>query len=87
MFSVDPFLRRSWQIFDGMENIAAFAGVPVPPSIHLTCDIQQAASADIVVMAVPSFAIRESAAKLQGILRAGTLEVVNAGKGLEKGNL
>ena len=49
-----------------MENIAAFAGVPVPPSIHLTCDIQQAASADIVVMAVPSFAIRESAAKLQG---------------------
>lgn len=79
-----PFEEELADIRRHGEHRRLLPGVPVPPSIHLTCDIQQAASADIVVMAVPSFAIRESAAKLRGILRAGTL-VVNAGKGLERG--
>ncbi len=41
-FPFGPLLRRSWQTSGGMENIAVFLpGVPVPPSIHLTSDLQR----------------------------------------------
>ena len=45
-----------------------------------------AADADMVIMAVPSFAIRSTARLLAPHLRPGTV-VVNAGKGLEDGTL
>lgn len=79
-----PFEEELEDIRRHGEHRRLLPGVPVPPSIRLTSDLQEAGEAEIVLMAVPSFAVRESAAKLQGILRDGTL-VVNAGKGLEKG--
>ena len=79
-----PFEEELEDIRRHGEHRRLLPGVPVPPSIRLTSDLQEAGEAAIVLMAVPSFAVRESAAKLQGILRDGTL-VVNAGKGLEKG--
>lgn len=58
--------------------------IPVDPSIYLTCDISKAADADLVIMAVPSFAIVSTAALLRPHLKPGAV-VANAGKGLEEG--
>lgn len=58
--------------------------IPVEPSIYLTCDIRKVDDADLVIMAVPSFAIASTAALLRPHLKAGAV-VANAGKGLEEG--
>ncbi len=58
--------------------------IPVDPTIHLTCDICEVANADLVIMAVPSFAIASTAALLRPHLKTGAI-VANAGKGLEEG--
>ncbi|MCL2883872.1 MAG: NAD(P)-dependent glycerol-3-phosphate dehydrogenase [Oscillospiraceae bacterium] len=62
------------------EHKKLLPGVAIPPEIRLTTELPE--SADLVLIAVPSFAIAETAGKLAG-LPAGTL-VVNAGKGLEQ---
>ena len=58
--------------------------IPVSPTITLTTDIAAAADADLVILAVPSFAIASTAERLRPVLKAGTV-VANAGKGLEEG--
>lgn len=68
------------------ENRRCLPGVSLPEHLALTTDLSAAAQADMVVMAVPSFAIRQTARRLSGIVRKGTL-IVNAGKGLEDGTL
>ncbi len=68
------------------ENRLRLPGVSLPTGLALTGDLNTAAEADMVIMAVPSFAIRQTAGRLAGVLRPGTL-VVNAGKGLEDGTL
>lgn len=68
------------------ENRLRLPGVSLPAGLMLTGDLDAAAEADMVIMAVPSFAIRQTAGRLAGVLRPGTL-VVNAGKGLEDGTL
>ncbi|MCI8554064.1 MAG: NAD(P)-dependent glycerol-3-phosphate dehydrogenase [Clostridiales bacterium] len=78
-----PFEEELEEIRRYGEHKRLLPGVPVPPSIHLTCDLDAAKKAEIVVMAVPSFAIRKSAAQLKNILSPGVL-VANAGKGLEE---
>lgn len=57
--------------------------IPVEPSIHLTCDMAEAVDADLIIMAVPSFAIASTAALLRPHLKAGAI-IANAGKGLEE---
>lgn len=68
------------------ENRERLPGVFLPHGIRLTGDLQEAAQADMVIMAVPSFAIRTTAAALSKYLQPDTV-VVNAGKGLEDGTL
>lgn len=68
------------------QNKLRLPGVFLPRSIRLTGDLSEAAGADMVIMAVPSFAIRSTARGLAAHLRPDTL-VVNAGKGLEDGTL
>ena len=68
------------------ENRERLPGVFLPHGIRLTGDMREAAQADMVIMAVPSFAIRSTAAALGKYLKPGTV-VVNAGKGLEDGTL
>ena len=68
------------------ENRLRLPGVFLPHGITLTGDLATAADADMIVMAVPSFAIRSTARSLAAHLRPGTV-VVNAGKGLEDGTL
>ena len=68
------------------QNRLRLPGVFLPHGLELTGQIETAATADMVVMAVPSFAIRSTARRLRGHIRPGTV-VVNAGKGLEDGTL
>lgn len=68
------------------QNKLRLPGVFLPRSIRLTGDLSAAAEADMVIIAVPSFAIRSTARGVAAHLRPDTL-VVNAGKGLEDGTL
>ncbi len=68
------------------QNKLRLPGVFLPRSVRLTSEMAAAAEADMVIMAVPSFAIRSTARRLAAHLRPDTL-VVNAGKGLEDGTL
>ncbi len=68
------------------QNRARLPGVFLPHGMELTGDMSVAATADMVIMAVPSFAIRSTARTLVPHLVPGTV-VVNAGKGLEDDTL
>jgi glycerol-3-phosphate dehydrogenase (NAD(P)+) len=69
------------------EHKRLLPGVKVPAAVALTGDLAACvAGAEAVVLVVPSFAVRETAAKLRGLLRPGQI-VVNAAKGLEEESL
>lgn len=55
-------------------------GITIPQEINITDDISCVNGADIVIMAVPSFAVRETAKKLVG-MNFGI--IANASKGIE----
>lgn len=61
-------------------------GVSIPEGIAFTSDISCAEGCRAVVMATPSFAIRETAAKLAPHLAPGTV-IVSVSKGIEKERL
>lgn len=77
-----PFEEEVAAIRRHDEHKKLLPGVAVPPSIRLTTDLSCASRADLVIMAVPSFAIRDTAARLADVLRPAAI-VANAGKGLE----
>ncbi len=60
-------------------------GVLIPESVALTTDIGCVCDADIIVLAVPSVAVRSVCRTLKGIYSGQT--VVNIGKGLEESSL
>ena len=69
------------------ENRERLPGVFLPHGIRLTGSLREAVKrADMVILAVPSYAIRTTAAALGKYLKPDAL-VVNAGKGLEDGTL
>ncbi len=68
------------------ENKKLLPGVAIPESICLTSDLSCINAADLIVMAVPSFAVRQTAGLLKPFLTAG-ITVVNVSKGLEEGSL
>lgn len=68
------------------EHKKLLPGVPVPSEIKLTSDIRIAAGADIVVFAVPSFAVRETARRVSDIIAKDQI-IVNVAKGLEEDSL
>ena len=60
-------------------------GVSVPERMVLTSDISCLADCELCIMAVPSFAVRQTARRAAPYLRANTI-VVNVAKGLEDGS-
>ncbi len=68
------------------ENRQRLPGVSLPDGILLTSDLATAGEADYIILAVPSFAIRDTARRLRGVVRPQTV-IVNAGKGLEDNTL
>lgn len=66
-------------------NERLLPGVKLPDGIAITCDMSGAAQADMVVLAVPSFAVASTAEQLSRILPPATI-AVNVGKGLDARN-
>ncbi len=67
-------------------NERLLPSVVIPDGVKITSDISETKDADLVIMAVPSFAVRETATRLKGIVPESTV-VANVGKGLEDGSL
>lgn len=65
------------------EHRKLLPGIAIPSTVTLTTDPSCAKTADMVLMAVPSFAIEQTARKLQPYVTADTL-IANAGKGIEE---
>lgn len=68
------------------EHKKLLPGVAVDSGIHLTSDLEEGREAEVVILAVPSFAVRETARAAHGILGEKTV-VANVAKGLESGTL
>ena len=62
---------------------ALLKGVTIPEDIALTTDMAAAEDAELVVSAVPSFAVRQTAEKLKSHLRPETI-LVSVTKGIER---
>ena len=84
IWSFDPEELEELRLHN--QNKLRLPGVFLPRNIRLTGDMSVAGEADMIVMAVPSFAIRTTARALAPHLRPDAV-VVNAGKGLEDGTL
>ncbi len=65
------------------ENRAFLPGVLFPEGLSCTKEISVAKDADMVVLAVPSFAVRSTAKKLSEFVNNGQI-VINVSKGIEK---
>ena len=63
-------------------NEKLLPGVVIPEGIEITTDMSGAAKADLVVLAVPSFAVASTAEQLAKIVPPHTV-IVNVGKGLD----
>lgn len=60
--------------------------VILPQAVEVTTDIEKVKDAELVILAVPSFAVRETARRLNGVITETTV-VANVGKGLENSSL
>lgn len=56
---------------------------PLPQELNLTASMEVVAESDMVVMAVPSFAVRDTAKELCKHIKPGTI-ITNVSKGIEK---
>ena len=77
-----PFEEEIAQMRRFNQHKTLLPGVALSPHIELTTDLSCVKGVDLVIMAVPSFAIRSTARLLQPLLADGTI-IANAGKGLE----
>lgn len=68
------------------ENRKLLPGVPIDSAIGLTTSPESAREAELVLLAVPSFAVRETAARLAPVLNPQAV-VANVGKGFEEHSL
>lgn len=66
-------------------NEKLLPGIKLPEDITITNDLGGAAAADIVLMAVPSFAVHSTAEQLSHVIPPQTV-IVNVGKGLDRDN-
>lgn len=68
------------------EHKALLPGVKFPENLILTDDISCVKNKDLVILAVPSFAVRSTAGMLKGILDRGQI-ITNVAKGFEPDTL
>ena len=68
------------------QNIPYLPGHDIPESIHLTTNIEECANAELIVCALPSFAVRKEMQKLAPYVRSGQV-IANISKGLENDTL
>ena len=77
------FEKEVEQLKHKRENKKLLKGISVPNDIEITTDINCAVGADMVIIAVPSFVVRKTAALLKGVKAKF---IINASKGLEEGS-
>jgi len=70
------------EIRDHGEHKRLLPGVAVDSKINITSSLEEGRDADIIILAVPSFAIRETASKAKAIIGKNTV-VASVAKGLE----
>ncbi len=69
------------------ENTDKLPGVKLPDSVEYTTDLKQAVEgAKLMVMAVPSPAVRATARNMKGIIQKGQI-IVDVAKGIEESSL
>ncbi len=89
-YQVALWVRRAelmQTIRDTGQNSDYLPEAQLPGNIVPTCDLEEAVRGkELVVLAVPSHAVREAASRLRGCLEEQTI-VVNTSKGLEEGSL
>ena len=79
-----PFDEEAEMLNTTRESTKLLSGIKIPEEIKITTDIYVASGADMVIIAVPSFAVEETARKLG---KVGNIKlVVNVAKGLQKGS-
>jgi len=75
--------KRSEELRTLREN-KYLSGVRLPENLEFSDALDKTAEADAVLFVTPSFAVRETAKKLRGIVRNDTI-LVSAAKGIESG--
>ena len=77
-----PFEEEIAHLREHRGNEKLLPGVTIPETVELTTSLECVRECDLVLMVVPSVAVRETARKLSGILPPGKV-VVDASKGIE----
>ncbi|MGI5895629.1 MAG: NAD(P)H-dependent glycerol-3-phosphate dehydrogenase [Oscillospiraceae bacterium] len=85
VFLWSPFEEQLCAICEDGENKKLLPGVSVSPDIHLTTELEGCHESDLVVIATPSFAVGETAAKIASFLGPQTV-VVSVAKGFNPGD-
>ena len=69
------------------EHRAKLPGIRLPRELEITSDLEEALfRQDVTVLAVPSVAVKETAAKMKNLVKPGHL-IVNVAKGIEESTL
>lgn len=76
------FEKESLEMAESGEN-HFLKGVPLPKNLNLTSDINCVHGCDAVVLATPSFAVRETARRIAPLLDSHTI-VISVSKGIER---
>lgn len=80
-----PFADEAENLIKNRGNERLLPGISLPENIKITTDINDASGSLITIIATPSFAVRETAKKLNAVKNAGIVTCV--AKGFEKGSL
>lgn len=77
------FLEKEAQVLKETRENPMLKGVPLPEALKITSSMDALADSELVVLATPSFAVRETARKARPLLREDAV-VVSVAKGIEK---
>ncbi len=77
------FKEESEELKKNRENIRFLPGVKIDENIYLTSDIKDCGNSDIIVMASPSHAVRNTARLLKSAIGDGQI-ILNIAKGIEE---
>ncbi|MCL2578939.1 MAG: NAD(P)-dependent glycerol-3-phosphate dehydrogenase [Oscillospiraceae bacterium] len=80
-----PFEEEIAELGKHREHLKLLQGIPIPAEVGLTCSLEQVPGQDMVIIATPSFAVRESVKLLRGLCPTQTV-VACVAKGLEDGS-
>ncbi len=77
------FLEKEAEVLRETKENPMLKGVPLPEELKITTSMDGLKDSELVVLATPSFAVRETARKAAPLLREDAV-VVSVGKGIEK---